>query len=96
MDPVKARQAHSRVVRAARVYSVKGPIRFSGLSREIRIIRANSNRIDAASVSFPIRKSTAGIISFSAAKNRHERSRMVIDTMTAARSRLPGDEFETT
>ncbi|NTZ82831.1 hypothetical protein FCJ61_07405 [Burkholderia metallica] len=68
MNPVAARHAHSRVARAARVYSVKGPIRFSGLFREIRIIRCNSNRIDAVSVSFLIRKSTAGIISFSAAE----------------------------
>ncbi|MDF3083603.1 hypothetical protein [Burkholderia sola] len=68
MDPVTARHAHSRVARAARVYSVKDPIRISGLFREIPIIRANSNRIDAASVSFLILKSTAGIISFSAAK----------------------------
>ncbi|NTZ05603.1 hypothetical protein [Burkholderia metallica] len=68
MDPVTARHVHSRVARAARVYSVKGPIRFSGLFREIRIIRGNSNRIATASVSFLIRKSTTGIISFSAAE----------------------------
>ncbi|RQV12175.1 hypothetical protein DF047_04065 [Burkholderia cenocepacia] len=67
MNPVVARHAHSRVARAVRVYSVKGSIRFSGLFRKGRIIRNNSNRIDAVSVSFLIRKSTAGIISFSAA-----------------------------
>ncbi|OXI29974.1 hypothetical protein CFB89_22330 [Burkholderia sp. AU16741] len=68
MDPVTARHAHSRVARAARVYSMKGLIRISRLFRELRIIRGNPNRIATASMSFLIRKSTAGIISFSAAK----------------------------
>ncbi|AQQ24392.1 hypothetical protein A8E97_17365 [Burkholderia cenocepacia] len=67
MNPVAVRHAHSRVARAARGYSVKGSIRFSGLFRKGRIIRSNSIRIDAVSVSFLIRKSTAAIISFSAA-----------------------------
>ncbi|OXI40765.1 hypothetical protein CFB49_22425 [Burkholderia sp. AU17457] len=68
MDPVTARPAHSLVTRGARVYSVKGPIRTSRLFRGIRIIRSNSNRIEAVSTSFLIQKSTAGIISFSAAE----------------------------
>ena len=44
------------------------PYPFSRWRREIRIIHDNSNRIDAVSVSFLIRKSTTGIISFSAAE----------------------------
>ena len=67
------------------------PDPFSGLFRNIRIIRGDSHRVDAISVSFLIQKTPAEIISFSACRDRHERSRIDIDndggSFTAARRR---------